>query len=416
VTNQIRPSRRARRTATAAVAGAALLLAACSSGTDTATGGAAPATAAGAATTTGTGPGGTTPGTVATTPSGPVPGAEWETADPAALGFDPAKLDELSAAAEAGGSNCLLVVRDGKIVEEDYYNGAEPGVPQEVWSATKSYSSTLVGIAQDEGLLSIDDPASEYIPEWEGTESDTVTVRDLVSNDSGRHYDYDTDYLKMAGGASDKTQFAIDLGQDAPPGTVWKYNNSAIQTLDRVLTKATGVGPAEYAQDKLLGPIGMADSSMKKDPTGNTLTFMGLQSTCRDMARFGVLMLNEGNWGGEQIVSEAWVDEATGQASQDLNGAYGYLWWINREGPVVVDDEQATTGTEATTPPKTGQMVPQAPDDVYWALGLGGQIIAVHPGSGTVAVRLAPTRAPEGSARFGNGDLSLGVEAALVDP
>lgn len=412
MTNHSRQARRGWRTGAAVVAGSVLLLGACSSsGTDTSAGGVAPTTVADRSVDA---TGGTTPGSAVAATGGPVPGVEWETAAPASLGFDAAALDALSVQAEAGGSNCLVVVKDGKIVEEDYYNGATADAPQEVWSATKSYSSTLVGIAQDEGLLSIDDLATDSIPEWAGTPSESVTVRNLIANDSGRHYDFETDYLRMAGGAQDKTQFAIDLDQDAPPGTVWKYNNSAIQTLDRVLTEATGMTADEYADAKLLDPIGMTNSSMSKDPTRNTLTFMGLQSTCRDMARFGVLMLNKGNWGGEQIVSEAWVDDATGQASQELNGAYGYLWWLNREGPQQGGD-QATTGEEGSEV-KVGQMVPAAPDDVFWALGLGGQIIAVHPSSGTVAVRLAPTRAPEGATGFGNGTLSLGVEAALVDP
>ncbi len=404
---------RGARAAAAATIALVLVAGACSSGSDTATGGAAPATTAAPTGTSAP----TTSGTSATSdaPAGrPVPGAEWDTADPASVGLDAAKLDELSAQAEAGGSNCLVVVREGKIVEEDYYSGTDAATPQEVWSATKSYSSTLVGIAQDEGLLSVDDLATDSIVEWAGTPSADITVRNLLANDSGRHWDYETDYLKMAGGAADKTQFAIDLGQDAPPGTTWEYNNSAIQTLDRVLTKATGTSPAEFAQEKLLGPIGMADSTMTKDATGNTLTFMGLQSTCRDMARFGVLMLNRGNWGGDQIVSEAWVDDATGQASQPLNGSYGYLWWLNRPG-VGAGGDQATTGS-APGDAQAGQMVAGAPDDVFWALGLGGQIIAIHPTSGTVAVRLAPTKPREGASAFGAGTLSLGVEAAVVAP
>jgi len=410
VTNQQRPMRGAWRISIAAAAGLALLLGACSSDTttDTASGGAAPDPVA-----TDGGSGGTTPGTAVPEGVGPVPGAEWETADPASLGFDPAKLDALSAQAGAGGSTCLVVAKDGKLVEEDYYNGGAADTPQEVWSATKSYSSTLVGIAQDEGLLSIDDLATEYIPEWEGTPSEDITVRNLIANDSGRYWDYETDYFRMAGGAADKTQFAIDLGQAAPPGTTWEYNNSAIQALDRVLTKATGTGPAEYASAKLLDPIGMTSSSMTTDPTGNTLTFMGLQSTCRDMARFGVLMLNKGNWDGEQVVSEAWVDDATGQASQELNGSYGYLWWLNREG--AGGGDQATTG-QGDDDGEQGQMVPEVADTVYWALGLGGQIIAIHPDSGIVAVRLAPTRVPEGAGPFPAAALSLGIEDALIDP
>lgn len=411
--NTIARSRRAWRAGAAAVAGAALLLTACSSGSDTATGGAAPSTAPAGSDGTTVGSAGTTPGTVAA--MRPVPGAEWEVADPASLGFDPAELDELSAAAEASGSNCLVVVKDGKIVEEDYYGDKTAESVQEVFSATKSYSSTLVGIAQDEGLLDIDDPASDYIEEWKGTPSETVTIRNLLANDSGRYYEFENDYFKMAAAAPDKTQFSIDLTQPDPPGTVWNYNNSAIQTLDRVLTKATGMSPADYAQEKLLGPLGMTDSHMTKDPAGNTLTFMGLQSTCRDMARFGVLMLNKGNWDGEQLVSEAWVDDATGQASQELNGSYGYLWWLNRMG-VQAGSDQATGGAGGAGADKEPtQMVPGAADDIYWALGAGGQYIAVHPSSGIVAVRLAPTRPPEGAARFSNGDLSIGAEAALIE-
>jgi CubicO group peptidase (beta-lactamase class C family) len=408
-------TRRGWRTGAVVVAGVALLLAACSSSADTAAGGAAPSTAAGGGTTSTApvGTAGTTPGT-AVAAGGPVPGAEWETADPASLGFDPAKLDELATRAEASGSNCLVVVRDGKIVEEDYYRDKTAESAQEVFSATKSYSSTLVGIAQDEGLLDIDEPASNYIDEWKGTPSESVTIRNLLANDSGRFYEFENDYFKMAAAAPDKTQFAIDLTQPDPPGTVWNYNNSAIQTLDRVLTKATGMSPAAYADEKLLGPLDMTDSTMTKDPTGNTLTFMGLQSTCRDMARFGVLMLNKGNWGGEQLVSEAWVDEATGKRSQDLNGSYGFLWWLNRMGPQQGSD-QATGGAGGTETTES-QMVPDAPDDIYWALGAGGQYIAIHPTSGIVAVRLAPASAPEGAARFSNGDLSKGAEAALVDP
>lgn len=406
-------SRTRHRGAAAALAGAALLLAACSSSTDTATGGAAPSTAD----ATG-GPGttaGTTPGTVSAA-TGPVPGAEWETADPASLGFDPAKLDEVAAAAEAGGSNCLVVVRDGKIVEEDYWNGTDESTAQEVFSATKSYTSVLVGIAQDEGKLSIDQPASTYITEWQGTPSESVTIRNLLSNDSGRYYEFENDYFKMAAAAPDKTQFAIDLTQADPPGTVWEYNNSAIQTLDRVLLKATGESPTDFAATELLDPIGMTDSTMTKDPAGNTRTFMGLQSTCRDMARFGVLMLNEGNWDGEQIVSQEWVEESTGKRSQDLNGSYGYLWWLNREGPQR-GSGQATGGAGgAEAEGEAGQMVPGAPDDVYWALGAGGQYIAVHPSSGVVAVRLAPVNARESAAPFSNGALSIGVEDALTNP
>ncbi len=342
------------------------------------------------------------------------PGAAWATVDPATAGFDTKGLDDMAAAAQAGGSNCLLVTRNGKLVKDWYWNGTAADSSQEVFSATKSYSSTLVGIAQDEGKLKLSDPASTYIPAWKGTPADAITVKNLVSNDSGRHWDYQTDYFSMAAGAKDKTQFAEDLAQDFAPGETWVYNNSAIQTLDDVISKATGVDTATYAKDKLLGPIGMSHSEMTKDPSGNTLTFMGLHSTCQDMARFGWLMLKQGNWDGKQVVSKDWAQAATGQASQPLNAAYGYLWWLNRKG--VIPGMTGPTSAKDEAGKADGQMVPGAPDNVFWALGLGDQMIAIFPSTGVVAVRLGPTRAPEGAKAFQTKELTLGTQAALVKP
>lgn len=326
--------------------------------------------------------------------------------------MDSAKLEEVAKRAEAAHSNCLVVVRDGKLVKEWYWNGTDADSTQEVFSATKSYTSALVGIAQAEGKLSVTDKATAYIPEWTGTPSADVTVQNLLSNNSGRHYDAVTDYVKMASQESDKTAFAISLGQDAPPGTVWEYNNSAIQTLSAVLKEATGEEASTYADKKLLDPIGMEHSEMRKDPAGNTLAFMGLSSTCRDMARFGHLFLNKGTWDGKQIVPASYVDEAVGRSSQDLNASYGYLWWLNRRGRVA-RDAQATTGDTAEAS-REGQMVPGAPEDMFWALGMGNQIISVDPGSRTVVVRIGPVNVPPGSGRFTQKDAADVVTTAIV--
>lgn len=340
------------------------------------------------------------------------PEPDWRVADAASLGFDPAVLEAVRQKAEDAGSNCLIITRNGQIAAEWYWNGTDQHSAQEVFSATKSYTSTLVGVAQAEGKLAIDDPATKYIPEWIGTPSETVTIRNLISNNSGRHWDFETDYMKMAVEAKDKTRFAIELGQDAPPGEVWAYNNSAIQTLDQVIEKATGMPTHEYAQQKLLGPIGMRDSKMRTDTAGNTLTFMGLQSTCRDMARFGYLFLNKGNWNGIQVVPEAWVEEAT-RPSQDINEGYGYLWWLNRRGRLANPVQPVTAQEGGST--EDGQMAPGMPEEIYWALGLGSQIIAVSPSTGVVTVRLGPVNQRRGST-FGNVDAARPAVEGLSAP
>jgi CubicO group peptidase (beta-lactamase class C family) len=354
------------------------------------------------------------PATTTTAPEPEVryPGAEWATDDPAAAGFDPAALGRLDAGAEAAGSSCLVVTRDGAVVDERYWDGGGADQPREAFSVTKSVTSTLVGIAQDEGALTLDEPAADHIAEWRGTDSAAVTLRNLVSNDSGRHWDFGTDYTGMAIGARDKTTFAIGLGQDAPPGEVWAYNNSAIQTLSQVLGEATGEDPADYATSRLFDPIGMRRSTMGKDGAGNTLTFMGLRTTCLDLARFGYLMLNGGRWDGEQVVSQDWVDAATGRSSTELNAAYGYLWWLNRPGPVA-SPAVATTGAGQGSI-ADGQLVPGAPDDVFWALGFRNQIVAVIPSERIVAVRMGG--APPPGSPFTQAELTDGVLDALVEP
>lgn len=339
------------------------------------------------------------------------PDDQWETAEPADLGLDEEVLDQLAADAEAAGSTCLMVIRDGQVAGEWYWGNGAADEPQEVFSVTKSLTSTLVGLAAADGDLDLDDPAASYLPEWDGTDSEAVTVANLVANDSGREWSPGIDYVDMIQ-ASDRSEFAVALGQDAAPGETWAYNNSAIQTLSEILQEATGQEPADYAAERLFEPLGMAQSSMTADGAGNTLTFMGMQSTCPDLARFGHLMLNAGRWDGEQVVTAEWVSEATGAPSTELNAAYGYLWWLNREGPiggatqaVGADDDEA----------EEGQMVADAPEDMFWARGLGNQVVQVDPGSSTVVVRLGGASGPDDVSPFDTEAASRVVTEALVD-
>jgi CubicO group peptidase (beta-lactamase class C family) len=323
------------------------------------------------------------------------PGVSWQRGDPTEAGFDPAELGKIAAEAAADDSNCLIVTRHGLLVGEWYWNDTGPDTAQEVFSTTKSVTSTLVGIAQGEARLDVRQPASAYIDEWSGTDSQDVTIEDLLGNDSGRHWDRTTDYRGLAI-ARDRTAFAVGLTQDAAPGEVWVYNNSAIQSLDAVLEDATDMDPAAYARERLLAPIGMQHSEMTHDRAGNTNMYFGMRSTCEDLARFGYLFLRNGWWNGVQIVPGDWVDLATGQPSQALNAAYGYLWWLNHRGPVL-DPSAPVSAREGEDVPD-GRLVESAPEDMYWAIGLGGQIVQIDPGSDTVVVRLGPASSDYGPA------------------
>ena len=158
-------------------------------------------------------------------------------------------------------------------------------------------------------------------------------MRNLLSMDSGREWSPLTDYLRLLA-APDRTAFAIGLGQDAAPGDVWAYNNSAVQTLDPVLAKATGEDASTFAERRLFGPLGMTHTSLGTDRAGNPQLFEGMQSTCRDLARFGLLMLDHGRWGDRQIVSPGWVKSATGSSSTRIERRLRLSLVAEPQGPL----------------------------------------------------------------------------------
>jgi len=308
------------------------------------------------------------------------PDGAWRRGPAIEHGLAPSKLAELKDLADDLGSTCMVVIHDGVIVSEWYAEGYGPNtVHDNVFSITKSVVSAVFGIAQDRGLLHIDDPASATIAEWVGTPSETVTIRDLLSNISGRAWSMDSDYGALLFG-EDQTSYGISVDQEHPRGTLWEYNNSAIQSLDRVFEVATGEDIEAFAQRELFDPIGMNTASFMRDAAGNALVYQGISSSCHDIARIGHLFAQQGQWAGEQVVSADWVAESTSPSSA-LNDGYGYLWWLNREGTIV----------EPTFPFRIeygGQLVPGAPASAYAAVGAFGQIVVVYPDDGYVLVRL----------------------------
>jgi len=314
----------------------------------------------------------------------------WDAVGPRRAGLDPVALRGIARDARRTGSTCLLVVRDDRIAGEWYWHDGAADAAVAGFSVTKSVTSTLVGLAEADGYLDVDDRAARYVREWRGTPAAAVTVRDLLSNDSGRMWSRVTDYAGLIM-ADDRTSYAVGLGQEDPPGTVWAYNNAAIQTLDQVLLSATGMPTAAYAEERLFGPLGMADTRMTGDGSGrSTSTAFGLETTCRDLARFGLLFRHRGVWLGEQVVPRAWVSDAVGRPSQRLNPSYGLLWWLNAEG----------------------SLAPGAPRDLYAALGFGGQVLLVDPGSDTVVVRLGTP----GAGDYDVADAARVVTEALRGP
>ena len=278
---------------------------------------------------------------------------------------------------------------------------------------TKSVSSTLVGIAQDDGDLKITDHASTWIPQWKDTPADAVTVRDLLSNDSGREWSPAIDYVQLLQ-AADRTAFAVGLPQAQPPGQVWAYNNSAIQTLQPVVQQATGQDPVAFAQQRFFGPLGMTDTRMTTDRAGNAQMFEGVQI---DVSRHGAVRRAHAE--PRQVGRQAgrvvgWVKDATGHSSTGTQRGVRVLVVAEPQG-LIGSPLVATDLSKAQDPTTTkGQVVPGAPDDMFWALGLGNQIVQVDPGSQTVVVRLGTAEARPQPPTFGPAEAGKVVTGALT--
>lgn len=309
------------------------------------------------------------------------PEPDWQPVDPMDAGFDPAALEGMAAVAMDKDANCLVVTRRGQLVGEWYWNDFGPETDQDnVYSVTKSVTSALVGIAVERGELDIEAPAG--FQEWTGSESEAVKLRNLISNDSGREWSFNKDYIDL-GLAADQTQFAIDLTHQKPIGTWWEYNNAAIQTVERALVLGTGSAVDSYAEAHLFSRIHMT-ATMGHDGDGNTLTYQGLSASCRDLARFGYLFLRQGRWaGGVQVVPADWV-AASVTPSTALNDAYGFMWWLNRDGHWVLPSTPLRDEGD-------GRLMPDAPAEVFAAMGAFGQLVVVDPTTESVWVRLGPT-------------------------
>lgn len=335
--------------------------------------------------------------------------APWPEATPRSAGLDPRRLRQIARDARRRDSTCFSVVRGGTLVGDWNWGGTGAETPREVFSVTKSITSALVGIALRDGLLALDDRAARWIPAWRGTPSASVTIRNLLSGDSGRFWSAASDYGDLIA-ASDRTAYAVGLEQQYAPGTAWAYNNAAIQTLDAVLREATGGSTADFADERLFTPLGMADTEMT-GTSGSTSMFFGVQTTCQDLARFGQLYLDRGRVDGQRILPATYVDASVGQPSTSLNAAYGHLWWLNRPGLIrgAVDpvDEAGQPLEE-----RTGQLAPDAPEDLFSAEGLGGQTVLVDPESDTVVVRLGVLPAGEAEV-YSTADAARVVTEAL---
>lgn len=241
-------------------------------------------------------------------------------------------LQEISAYAKSANSSALLIMHQGNLIWERYWQGFTSTSTSNSMSMAKTITALLIGIAIEEGHIESElELVANYIPEWSQDEQSKITLQDLLYMQSGLRNQDNTnnptsDLVQMYAN-TDADAVAIKIPAVQSPGQAFDYNSANTQILGEVLERATGESYAVYLSTRLWQPLQANDAYLWLDrPQGNAKPFCCLFATPRDWARVGQLWLDRGQVNGKQIVPPAWLDKMT-QASL-LQPKYGYHIWL----------------------------------------------------------------------------------------
>ncbi len=295
----------------------------------------------------------------------------WETKTISDLGWNQNAVQPLLDYLQSKNSKSFMILVNGRIVMENYFNGHTATTPWYWASAGKTLTSTVTGIAQQEGFVNINNKVSDYIGTgWTSetlAQENLITCKNLLSMTSG----LDDAYNDNSDPTLDDCVIPSCLIYNADAGTRWAYDNVYVKLQD-VVANATNQTWSNYFSTKLSTKIGMTGSWIQSD---NNSVFW---STTRSMARFGLMALNNGVWNGTQVINQTYFNSAT-NTSQSINQAYGYLWWLNGKASYHLPQSQLQLN---------GSIIPHGPNDMFMALGKNDQKIYVIPSRKMVVIRM----------------------------
>ncbi len=305
----------------------------------------------------------------------PIGSATWETTDPASLGWNTAKIAELDAFMVSTNTRAIIVIKDGKMVIEKYQGKQLVNTTLDFnassnwyWaSAGKTLTAAVVGIAEAQGKINLQTKTSTYL----GTGWTNLTLAQ-ENNITVLHQLTMTTGLDDGVANRDCTDPSC-LVYKAEPGTRWAYHNAPYTLLDGVIANATGKTLNNYLTDELKSKTGMDGQYIQ---TGENNVYY---STPRSMARFGLLLLNKGKWDQTPVVPESFVNLMI-TSSQSMNPSYGYLTWLNGKSSYLAPAPGQININSAITP--------NAPTDMFAAMGKNGQLINVIPSKQLVVIRV----------------------------
>ncbi|WP_278035246.1 serine hydrolase domain-containing protein [Flavobacterium nitratireducens] len=307
----------------------------------------------------------------------PVSGTNWDTKSISALGWKQEAVQPLLDYLELKHTKSFIILVNGRIVMENYFNG-HSATSNWYWASTgKTLTATLTGIAEQEGFININNKVSNYIgTAWTAETIDKenlITCKNLLTMTSG---------IEDIANGDDVSPSKLTYKADA--GTRWVYHNVYVKLQD-VIAQATGQSWSNYFNAKLRDKIGMNGVWL---PLDNNIVYF---SNTRSMARFGLLMLNKGKWDDTVILNETFFNAAT-STSQNINLSYGYLWWLNGKSSYHLPQSQLQF---------PGSIIANGPNDMFMALGKNDQKIYVIPSKKMVVIRM--------------GDAADNVNLALSD-
>ncbi len=313
--------------------------------------------------------------------------ADWETVTAAEAGADQAQLMDAVAYGASNLTHGTVVLWGGRILVEAYGPGTDRGTQGTLYSATKSVVGTLIGMAiEDGGITGVTQKTSDFLSEWAGVAGkEDLTIDHHLTMTTGIEGGM-SNFMQSLPSDTNQRQFAAGLPLAHTPGTFWDYNEPAYQLLFSVIEEAEGVSLDTYTQTKLLGPLGMTNTSWVTMNSGPHMNYYWFKSSALDAARFGLLALRNGEWNGSPLVSTNWIQTSI-TPSQSLNPSYGRLWWLNGQ-----DSHQVPFYYDQ----RNGGLFPDCPEDTFAALGASDNNIYVVPSLDLVVVRLGDNASGQG--------------------
>jgi CubicO group peptidase (beta-lactamase class C family) len=309
----------------------------------------------------------------------------WPVSTPEAQGMDSMLLIEMLEEIQGQnlGINSIQIVRNGVLVLDTYIPPFKKGDRHNIYSCTKSVMSILIGIALDQGHIeSLDQRVLDFFPERKvenlSAEKEKLTLRHLLTMstglDSRDSYLYNWSGLSRMKTSGDWVGHILDLSMTAEPGSRFDYSNMASHLLSAIITETTGKSALTFGRENLFGPLGIIDIEWPSDSPGsglgraemrmkplysgeNNIGWAEMELRAPDLAKIGQLVLNEGRWEGQTIISPDYLKAATSPQIRagTLQNHYGFQWWIKEPG-------------------------------LFMALGYGGQYLIVFPEESLVVV------------------------------